>query len=200
MILEIELDPVAAYGFTGGPEFNTRVVTMRNGHERRNANWANPRGRWTAPFNNITDSDYREIKRVFNVCRGMTFGFLFEDRLDYQATGEALGAAPSGSTPVQLIKTDTAGGETYVRTITRPRATGFTLYQGGVAKAGTLDTTTGLFTPTTSWTLGAALTWTGEFLVPVRFANDWLPFSLDNRRGSGYAVNGSVDILEVFGE
>ena len=139
---------------------------------------------------------------MFNACRGMTYGFLFEDRLDYKATAEALGVSPAGSTPVQLKKTYSAGGQDYVRTITRPRSV--TVYQdtgsGPVAKAGTFSATTGLFTPTTAWTAAAVLTWTGEFLVPVRFANDWLPFSLDNRRGADYAVNGSVDICEVFGE
>lgn len=200
-ILDVELDPCVAMGFTGGPEFSTRVTTLRNGHERRNANWANPRHRWTAPFVNLSAADYRDIKRVFNACLGQAYGFLFKDHLDYQATNEPLGAAPAGTTAVQLIKTSTADGQDYVRTITRPVTTGFTLYQAGVAKAGTLDSETGLFTPDTAWTEGEALTWTGEFRVPVRFASDWLPFSIDNRRGDGdFAINGQVDIAEVFGE
>jgi uncharacterized protein (TIGR02217 family) len=200
-ILNVELDPCVAMGFTGGPEWNTRITGLRNGHERRNAQWANPRHRWTAPFANISSADYLEIKRVFNACRGQAFGFLFQDRLDYQATNESLGVAPSGTTAVQLVKVSTADGQDYTRTITRPIADGFVLYQSGTPKAGTLDSETGLFTPTTSWSAGEPLTWTGEFLVPVRFAADWLPFSIDNRRGSGdYAINGSVDIVEVFGE
>lgn len=199
-ILNIELDPCVANGFTGGPEWNTRITPMKNGHERRNAEWSAPRGRWTAPFQNITDTEYREIKRVFDACRGQAFGFLFKDYLDFKAALESLGNAPSGSTAVQLVKTSTAGAGSYTRTITRPLATGFTLYQNGVAKAGTLDPDTGLFTPTTAWTAGQPLTWTGEFRIPVRFASDWLPFSIDNLMGTDFAVNGSVDVVEVFGE
>ena len=200
MILDTELDPCIAFGFAGGPEFSTRITTLANGHERRNANWSSPRHRFTAPFANISTGDYREIKRVFLACRGQAYGFLFRDPLDYQATNEPLGDAPAESTPVQLTKVSTADGVDYTRTITRPDPAGFTLYQAGVAKAGMLDATTGLFTPTTAWTTGEPLTWTGEFRIPVRFASDWLPFSIDNKRDADFAVNGSVEIVEVFGE
>ena len=204
MILETELDPCVAFGFAGGPEFSTRITTLKNGHERRNALWANPRHRYTAPFVNISDDDYRQIKRVFMACRGQVYGFLFQDPLDSEAVNESLSTAPAGSTPVQLSKISTADGNDYIRTITRPLTTGFTLYEdagsGPVAKAGTLSETTGLFTPSTAWTTGAELSWTGGFRVPVRFASDWLPFSIDNRRNAGLAVNGSVEIVEVFGE
>lgn len=41
--------------------------------------------------------------------------------MDYQATAESLGNAPSGTTAVQLIKTyGTAYGQPYVRTIVKP--------------------------------------------------------------------------------
>jgi hypothetical protein len=46
----------------------------------------------------------------------------------------------------------------------------------------------------------SVITWSGEFRVPVRFDNDYLPFSLDNRRSDGYANNGSIDLIEVLGE
>lgn len=200
MILDAELDPCIAWGFAGGPEFSTRMTALVNGRERRNARWANPRHRWSAPFQNITPEDYAEIKAMFVACLGMTHGFLFTDRLDHVATLESLGAAPAGSAAVQLVKTYTKGASSYTRTIVRPLATGFTLYQAGVAKAGTLDAETGLFTPTTAWTEGAALTWSGGFRIPVRFANDWLPFSIDDRAAGEFAINGSVDIIEVVGE
>jgi len=45
------------------------------------------------------------------------------------------------------------------------------------------------------------LTWSGEFRVPVRFASDILSVSIDSRRGNGeYAINGSVELIEVFNE
>jgi uncharacterized protein (TIGR02217 family) len=35
-----------AYGATGGPEFATTVVVTGPGHEQRNVDWAEARGRW----------------------------------------------------------------------------------------------------------------------------------------------------------
>jgi uncharacterized protein (TIGR02217 family) len=35
-----------AYGATGGPEFATTVVATGAGHEKRNVNWSEARGRW----------------------------------------------------------------------------------------------------------------------------------------------------------
>lgn len=199
MILNDELDPCVAFGFAGGPEFTTRITPIANGHERRNAEWSQARHRYTAPFNNITDAEYRLIKKMFNACRGQLHGFLFKDHLDYQATDEAFGTGDGATVAFQLVKKSTIDGETYTRTITRP-VTGVVVKEAGVTKTGTLDTTTGIFTFDTAPANGAALTWTGEFRIPVRFASDWLPFSLDNRRGADFAVNGSVDLIEVFGE
>jgi len=194
------LDITPAFGWQGGPEFNTRITTLKNGHERRNANWSQVRHRYTLPFKNITNSAYLDqLKAAFFVARGQANSFLAKDWSDYRATGESLGNAPAGTTAVQLQKVATFGAATYTRTITKPKA-GAVVYQAGVAKSGTLDTATGLFTPDTAWTEGQALTWTGEFYVPVRFASDMMPMTIDNRSGSEYVMNGSVELVEVFGE
>ena len=200
-MINAELDLCPAFGWQGGPEFYTRIITLRNGHERRNANWAGMRHHYTLPFQNITDADYLlYLKSVFVAAQGQAESFIVKDHSDYQATLEPLGTAPSGSTPVLLKKTYTFGEASIVRDITKPVA-GAVIYQNGSPKAGTLDTTTGYFTPTTSWSGGATLAWTGEFRVPVRFASDILSSSIDSRGGNGdYAMTGSVELIEVFGE
>jgi uncharacterized protein (TIGR02217 family) len=198
-MIATELDLCPSYGWQGGPEFATRIVTLKNGHERRNANWAQMRHHYTLPFANITDANYlSELKSVFLVVQGMAGSFLAKDHSDYQATNESLGNAPSGSTAVQLQKTYTFGASSFVRTITKP--TSVAVKQAGVAKSGTYSATTGLFTPSTAWTEGEALTWTGTFLVPVRFASDLLQMSIDARNSDGAFLNGSVELVEVFGE
>ena len=205
-MINAELDLCPAYGWQGGPEFSTRIIALRNGHERRNANWDLMKHHFILPFQNITDANYLlYLKSVFLAARGQTESFLAKDWSDFEADGESLGVAPSGTTAVQLKKVATFGATTYNRTITKPVSTGLVVYQADgsgnpVAKAGTVDTTTGLFTPSTSWTAGRALTWDGEFRVPVRFASDILSMSIDNRAGAHYAMNGSVELIEVFGE
>jgi uncharacterized protein (TIGR02217 family) len=195
------LDLCPAYGWQGGPEFNTRVVTLRNGQERRNANWAQVRHRFVLPFQNIASADYLvELKAAFLSVLGQTHSFLVKDHSDFQAVAASLGNAPAGTTAVQLQKVSTFGAATYTRTITKPRSGTVTVYQAGVAKSGTYSTTTGLFTPSTAWTEGEALTADFEFYVPVRFASDLLPMTIDNRSGANYVMNGSIELVEVFGE
>ncbi len=198
--LDVELDICPAYGWQGGPEFNTRVVGLRNSHERRNANAGIGRHRYLLPFLNIAQAAYlQEIHALFNAARGRLHSFKVKDHHDYAASGEPLGDAPAGTAAVQLIKTYAAGAESYVRTITKPIG-GAIVYENGSPKSGALSTTTGLFTPTDPWASEAALTWSGEFRVPVRFNNDALMSSIDNVRGDGYAINLSLELIEVFGE
>lgn len=200
MTLNAELDPCIAPGFTGGPVFNTLIHPLRNGMEFRNANWDQCRHMYSLPFQNIkTVDDYRSLKRMFLVCRGMLHGFLFADPGDFEAENESIGVAPAGSAPVQIVKVSTVDGVTYTRIIQRP-VTGFVVEQsdgvgGWAVKAGTVDAW-GKFTPTTAWTAGRALRWTGEFRVPVRFNSDELPMTWEELE----YVSGAVSIIEVFGE
>lgn len=201
MYVDVELDLVPGFGWQGGPFFRTRIKPLQNGHERRAALASQVRHRYSLPFNNIKEDAYREeLKGFFLAMDGMGNSFKIKDRSDHIATLESLGAAPAGTTPVQLRKVSTYGVAAYNRTITKPRAGSVTVYQNGTPKAGTFSVLTGLFTPSTSWTGGAALTWTGEFYVPVRFDSDELLMSIDNKSSADFIMNGSVDLIEVFGE
>lgn len=199
MILDAELTPCVAPGFTGGPVFQTTIQSLRSGRETRNAEWDRCRHVYTCPFQNIkTQEAYLDLKRMFLVCRGQLHGFLFKDPGDYQAENESLGVAPSGTTAVQIRSTSTVDGVEYVRIIQYPTA-GFIVEQfdGGVwtVKPGTVDNN-GLFTPSTAWVTSAPLRWTGEFRVPVRFNSDELPMTWELLE----FTSGSVSLIEVFGE
>ena len=205
MYVDIELDLVPGFGWQGGPFFRTRIKTLQNGHERRTVLAACVRHRYSLPFNNIKEDNYREeLKGFFLAMNGSANSFKIRDRSDYQATFESLGNAPTGTTPVQLQKVSTYGVASYIRRIEKPKAGSITVYQdtgsGPVSKPGTLDVLTGQFTPSTSWTGGSTLTWSGEFYVPVRFDSDELLMSIDNKSSNDFIMNGSVDLIEVFGE
>lgn len=197
------LDITPAFGWQGGPTFNTRITSMRNKSEHRNPRWDSARHHYVLPFKNIPDAEYlQHLKSVFMVVHGQWGSFFAKDHSDYKVTGGSLGTAPSsGTAPVQLTKTDVFGVGSYVRTITAPKAGTVTVYVGGVAKPGTIDTATGLFTPSSAWS-GGALTADFEFYVPVRFGSDVLAMSIDDRLGpdGDYAVNGSIELIEVSGE
>lgn len=193
--IEDRLLECVAYGFTFGPERSTRVHRLRSGHETRNANWVLSKWRGSAPYQNIRPEDYGSLLGAFEEADAMTHAFRFKNYLDYSATAEPLGVAPSGTTAVQLVKAYQSFGGSFVqRTVKKPVAGTVTVYQSGTPKAGTIDTTTGLFTPTTSWSAGQALTADFEFDYGVRFDQDWLPFSYDNWQ----ALNGEIAICEVY--
>lgn len=200
MFHAVEFDACPAYGWQGGPTAFVLIKTLANRYEKRDRQGSLMQHSFTLPFQNIAGDEYLAyIKSAFMAMGGPTDSFLVKDYGDFQTDLEPLGITPAGSTPVQLLKSYTFGDASFTRPITKP-VTGAIIYQNAIAKAGTLDTSTGLFTPTTNWTGSAVLTWSGEFRVPVRFNTFFLPATLDSRVGSQYAVNSSVELLEVFGE
>lgn len=201
MFYPVEIDACPAYGWQGGPSIDVLIKRLVSGREKRKPQQFVRLHTFVLPFQNIADDAYLQyIKSAFMALGGPTDSFLTKDWGDFLAVNEPLGVAPAGSTPVQLLRTyDFAGVVSHSRVIEKPVA-GAVISQNGVPKAGTLDTLTGLFTPTTAWTGGAVLTWTGEFRVPVRFEQMSLPSTIDNRLGQRYATNGSVTLVEVIGE
>lgn len=191
------LDEVAN-GFAGGPTWYTQEVELRSGIIRRTAVRSRPRYRYSAPYQHISPAKCQLVVAAFNACQGKARGFRFKDWADYSVVNQALGNTPAAdTTPVQLVKTYTFGSQTISRTIKKPVSA--TVQEadgvgGWATKAGTLDTATGLFTPTSAWTAGRALRWTGEFDVPVRFASDDLIFSFNTLN----ALSADVDIEELF--
>ena len=195
-VIETRLSTRVERGFSVVPGYSTNVVTLRNGNERRAIRWSMPRHKYTSKYASWTVADRAELLNLIHACSGMAYAFLFKDWNDYSVTLQSLGVAPSGTTAVQLVKTYTFGSQTLTRTITRPRSTTLTVYQNGVAKAGSVSSTTGLFTPSTSWSAGQALTATFEFDVPVRLATDDVEFILPHRD----IAEVNCELIEVINE
>jgi uncharacterized protein (TIGR02217 family) len=191
--LDAYLQPCPGYGWQGGPSFNTQIVQMANGRERRNANWATAHHMFDAPFNNISKEAYRLIKQMHLVCRGRLNCFKFRDELDYQAVGQQFGLGDGVETVFQLSTLSAIDGVTYVRDtyVVSPDLTPTILVNGSPA-AHTIDADRGLVTFSAPPGVAAVLTGTWNFDLWVRFDQDSLPFSIDNVN----AVNGSVSLLE----
>jgi uncharacterized protein (TIGR02217 family) len=192
---ETRLDECVAHGFQAVPAYKTQIANLDSGKEQRDIKRTRARRKYSAVYQNFTEEEFAELLATFHSVYGSGHAFRFKDWTDYEVTDGALGTTPGANqTPAQLVKVYTFGAATISRTINKPNAVGFTLYQNGVAKAGTLDTTTGLFTPTTNWTAGATLTWTGTFDVPVRFANDDLASAFVDKN----AITTNAELIEVF--
>lgn len=194
MYIKETLAPCPGFGWEGGAEFKTQIVELMNGREKRNAEWSQARHRYSAPFNNISKEAYREIKQMHVVCRGQLHAFLFHDVLDDRAEMEVFGIGDGVRTQFQLTKTSTVAGVSYTRAVYAPDYSTFEVrVAGAVTTAYTLDEARGVITFDAPPADSALLRWSGNFFVWVRFAEDYLPFTLDNPN----ATNGIVNLIEV---
>lgn len=117
--------------------------------------------------------------------------------VDQPVTTQASGGTFSISTltaSIQIKKNYACGSENTERPIRKPVSGTVTVYANAVAKAGTLDATTGQFAPTSPWIDGDVVTATFEFDVPVMFASDEMIFDYANFN----ALTTDIELLEDF--
>jgi uncharacterized protein (TIGR02217 family) len=171
---EVRFPDNIAYGATGGPEFATTVVATGAGHEKRNVNWAEARGRWDVASGLKKQAQIGELIAFFRARRGKAYGFRFKDWTDYKATGQLLGTGDDAQIQFQLVKYYPSGSVIEVRTITKPVAGTVKVYLDSIEQLSgwSVDTTTGLVTFGTPPALGVEVTADFEFDVPVRFDTD----------------------------
>lgn len=197
MYFDAYLDVCPAFGWVGGPSFETRVITLANGRERRNGNWQQPRNKYAAPYQNISDEDYQKILTMFMVCQGRLHCFRFKDYLNFEAVDQQFGVGDGVQTEFQLTTVFTVSGIPYGRNVYALVGTPVVTVNG-TPTAVTVDMDRGRVTFGAPPALSAVLEWSGEFDVWVRFADDDLPFSIDNRSpDAGQIINGSVNLIEV---
>jgi uncharacterized protein (TIGR02217 family) len=70
---EVRFPDNIAYGATGGPEFATTVVATGAGHEKRNINWAQARGRWDVASGLEKQAQIDELIAFFRARRGKAY-------------------------------------------------------------------------------------------------------------------------------
>jgi uncharacterized protein (TIGR02217 family) len=178
---EVRFPDNIAYGATGGPEFATTVVATSAGHEKRNVNWAEARGRWYVASGLKKQAQIDELIAFFRARRGKAYGFRFKDWTDCKATGELLGTGDDAQTQFQLVKHYSSGSVIEVRTIIKPVAGTVKVCVDSVEQPSgwAVDTTTGLVTFGTAPELGVEVTADFEFDVPVRFDTDRMAVTIE---------------------
>lgn len=178
---EVQFPNDIAYGATGGPEFATSVVATASGYEQRNINWSSARGRWDVASGLKKQTQLDTLIAFFRARKGRAHGFRFKDWTDYKASAQALGTGNGTITTFQLIRTYSSGGNTDVRTITKPVAGTVKVYLAGVLQASgwSVNTTTGIITFTTAPGNGVAVSADYEFDVPVRFDTDRMAVTIE---------------------
>lgn len=172
--LDVRLPKKLMAGLTIGPEWKSDVILMANGVEKRAGLWMYPRWRATGSMAAYTDHDREGFRGMFITAKGRLNAFRVQDPLDWIVSGEPLAPEVGTETPVQLMRRYTwpGAGVTYDVPVRAPVAGTVTVYVDGDPVDGTLDATTGLFTPDDNWAAGA-YTWSGQFDHWMRFDSDW---------------------------
>ena len=193
---EVQFPPKVAYGASGGPMFNTTIVTTFGGFEQRNVNWQKSRGRWDISTGIKTKTDMDAVIAFFRARFGKAYGFRFKDWSDFQAVGQSLGTGNGAQTVFQLAKLYTSGGNSYSREIKKPVSGSVKIYLNSVLQASgyTLDLTTGIITFATAPGSGVAVSADFDFDVPARFDTDQLSVRAD---GPQIFVWDSIPIVEL---
>ena len=164
-----------------GRSFATTVVATSAGHEKRNVNWAQVRGRWDVASGLKKQAQIDELIAFFRARRGKAHGFRFKDWADYTATGQLLGTGDDVKTQFQLVKHYPSGSVIEVRTITKPIAGTVKVYLDDIEQLSgwSVDTTTGLVTFSMPPALVVEVTADFEFDVPVRFDTDHMAVTIE---------------------
>ena len=211
---DIRLPDDVERGANGGPGFNTSVIVLTSGFERRNKNWENTRGKWNVGYGITTADQLEGVIDTFYVVNGMADGFRFKDWSGFRigktndvTTRQLIGTTDGSTATFQTFLRYTRGATSFDRDIKKIVAATYRLWEddveiteGGGAGEFAIDNNTGIATlgSTLAAKSGTEVEIICEFDVPVRFATDELNittslFHLDEAVISIPAIN----IMEI---
>ncbi len=188
------LDRVA-YGSEFGHRYNTSVRELRSGVERRNAEWQRPLGRYAVRYQNLDTRHHQIVIAAHHACMGRLIGFRFRDWTDFTAEDAVIGYGTGATENYQLCKYYVFGTLSSQRDIVKPVNGTVVVSVAGAPVAAQVDYSTGVVQLRADD--GAEITWRGEFDVPVRFADDEIGFTFDNRAGGTPILNSDVELVEI---
>lgn len=189
-----------SYDSAGGPNYSTRVVRVKSGHEKRNQNWSYPLHQYDVAYGIKSITDLEDLISYFHVAQGRTHGFRYKDWGDFQSCGakgtlddedQTIGTGDNAEVDFQLVKVYTQGAYTLSRYITKPVSGTTVIALDGVNQAAgwSVSTTTGVVTfdvaPGSTVVVSAGY----QFDVPCRFDTDSLSTQLlDYRNASSQVI------------
>lgn len=170
------------YGFSAQPQYLVRLNMRQGGFESVLRRWPRPLSTYVSvPFAQRSDVDVQDVLYFWHAMGGMATPFLIKDWVDFQScrTGEIPGVGDqpldavvtiAGGTTYQLKKLYVVGSLQQEREITKPVGSSLRLFNGAGDEQTdfTVDENTGLVQVGGGFD-GVAVSWCGDFLVPVRF-------------------------------
>ena len=161
-------------------EFNTSVITTKNGSEQRNINWNSNKMKFNIINGIKTKAELDEIIAFFRNVKGKAYGFRFKDWSDYQAENQLIGVGDGEKKDFQLIKYYRTNNNYYIRKITKPVISTIKIFIDGTSTNDVnIDLKTGIISFNEAPLTDAVITATFEFDVPVRFDSDMLEITMN---------------------
>lgn len=199
--IDLRMPEDISFGATGGPGYQTDVVSLASGYEQRNSRWNNSRRRYDVGYVR-SQQEIDALTAFFHACKGRANTFRFKDWADYacdEVQGVMTPLAEDGTT-WQLVKTYDSFNNLTFRDITLPVSGTIDVYEDDVLLTSgyEIDYDTGVITFDVGRTESTDLNWSGEFDVPCRFDTDELMATVLESGPDGriYQLN-SVPIIEV---
>lgn len=155
----VRLNENVERGALGGARFNTSVLELDSGFEKRNANWSVPRSEFDVGFGLLlkfqedpadTMLDVDELINFFYIVQGKAFSWRMKDWSDFeigyengsQLDPQFLALGDGATTVFQAFKRYTFGGLTFDRPLTKlVNDSNLQLFQNGVLQANPADYT-----------------------------------------------------------
>lgn len=179
--LEIRFPDSISFNSSTILEFNTTIITSKNGKEFRNVNWNNNKMKFNIVNGIKTKTELDEVIKFFRNVKGKAYGFRFKDWTDFSATNQQIGIGDGETKEFQLIKTYTINGNTYTRKIKKPVFSTIKVFLDGVETNDfSIDLTNGLITFEVAPSDTTIITANFEFDIPVRFNTDLLEITMDS--------------------
>jgi uncharacterized protein (TIGR02217 family) len=185
-----------SYGMSGGPKFNTDIITTNTGSEYRNLNSLYARNKYNVATGIKTKEQLVHLLTFFRAMRGRAVAFRFKDWLDFRAINQTIAVADGKTQEFQLIKIYQIGEFSEKRRITKPVANLSTIYlENKITTNGHINPLNGILSFRYPPQKGTIISADFEFDVPVRFDTDYISAAIEN-----YGVHSILDIplIEVF--
>lgn len=180
--------------------YNTTVVVLGSGHEKRNANWSLPRTRVNVASGVKRHDDLEDLIDFFYAVRGSLDGFRIKNHIDFNsahtgdtvtAIDQTIGTGDGVTTTFQLKKTYTIGANSASRNVYKPVSGTVRVSRNNVEDLSgwTVNTATGIVTYTVAPGAGVVVKAGFQYDLPVRFESDELPVNLSQYQAGEIQVN-----------
>ena len=183
-----------SYGATGGPSFNTEVVRVVSGAEKRNRLWSIPQYKFECAHGVKSQEQLNVLIDFFYDVGGRATPFRFKNWAEYQLTKQNSEIQRPTTGTLKIYKKYS----TYARRITKIVDGTFKLYADNVLVSSgySLDINTGIITLANPSAYASTVVFKCEceFDFWVRFDTDEMMYSIDNYNIYSW---GQIPLVEV---